>query len=56
MMSEESSAQSAAVPALPDVSMARLDGPVNEVKEEAVALPTDTGVNETLATVDAKGM
>jgi hypothetical protein len=55
-MSEELSAQAATVPAPPDASMARPDGPVNEAKEADVALPTDNGVNDAAATTRVTGM
>jgi hypothetical protein len=54
-MSEETSAQSAAVPAPPDASMARSDGAINEAKEAGIALRTDNAVNETPATTEVKG-
>jgi hypothetical protein len=55
-MSDETNAQSAAVPAPPDASMARSDGAVNEVKEAGIALSADNTVNETPATTEIKGI
>lgn len=55
-MSEESSAQSAAVPAHPDAPAARPDGPVSDVKASDGALPTKYGVNETLGKTQANSM
>jgi hypothetical protein len=55
-MSDETTAQSAAIPAPPDASMARSDGVVNEVKEAGIALSTDNAVNETPATTEIKGI
>ena len=55
-MSDETTAQSTAVPARPDASMARSDGAVNEVKEAGIALSADNAVNEIPATTEIKGI
>ena len=55
-MSDETTAQSAAVPAPPDASMARSDGVVNKVKEAGIALTTDNAVNKTPAATEIKGI
>jgi len=55
-MSDETTAQSAAVPAPPDATMARSGGVVNEVKEAGIALSADNAVNETSTTTEIKGI
>jgi hypothetical protein len=55
-MSDETTAQSAAVPASLDASMARSGGVVNEGTEAGIALGTDNAVNETPATTEIKGI
>lgn len=55
-MSDETTTQSAVVPASPDVSMARSDVIVNEVKADGIALSTDNVVNETPVMTEIKGI
>lgn len=55
-MSDETTAQSAAVPSPLDASTARSDGAVNEVKEAGIAPSADNAVNETPATTEIKGI
>jgi len=55
-MPDETTAQSPAVPAQPDASMARSDDIVNDTKEAGIALSTDDAMNKTAATSEIKGI
>jgi hypothetical protein len=55
-MSDETTTQSAVVPAPPDASIARSDGAVKEVKEAATALSADNAMNDTATTTEIKGI